>query len=128
MQITPDGTAQYPNAASDLTPITSDVEYVLTAWTRCAVARDVDLNLNWFGPEAEHAVRAGQWRFFEVRGHAPADTAAMNAAPAIPDTPPTGATVFPVDLSVGGERVRASSAQPWTWDDFTRPATPASWG
>ncbi|NGO72188.1 hypothetical protein G5C65_28340, partial [Streptomyces sp. SB3404] len=42
--------------------------------------------------------------------------------------PPTGATVFPVDLSVGGERVRASSAQPWTWDDFTRPATPASWG
>ncbi|NGO73291.1 hypothetical protein, partial [Streptomyces boncukensis] len=89
MQITPDGVTEFPNAGSDQYAVLPDAEYRLTGWVRCASARTVSLNINWFDGTNSYlstssndlAVAADTWTWMEQTATAPATAAYINAAP-----------------------------------------------
>ncbi|MEV7793426.1 hypothetical protein AB0O68_15745 [Streptomyces sp. NPDC087512] len=127
MQLTPDGVAQYPNAGSSQLPIAAGQSYVVSGWLRCARARSVALNLNWFGTGGaylataanDHPVPAGVWAWTKMTVTAPAGAVTANIAPTVADVPPPADVLwthrltlrpaggspseFPFDVQVGGE-------------------------
>jgi hypothetical protein len=135
MRITPDGVSQFPNAGSDQIPVTAGQSYTLEGWLYCATAREADLNINWF--DAGHGylstsgnaivVAANTWTFFTAPATAPGGAFFANAAPTVPNFPPTTDVLhadeiifrrtdevalwqeFPFDISVGGEVMTVTS-------------------
>lgn len=153
MKIVPDGVAQYPNAGSDITPVTVGRSYTLSGWLLCENTRSVDLNLNWFDGTGAYLsttsngqpVTAGEWTWFTVTATAPVGAGFANAAPTVPDFPPSTDVLwadmvtlrpayanempedFPYDVRVGGEVMRVTAATSSVYDRFARTAT-NGWG
>jgi hypothetical protein len=153
MRLTPNGTEQYPNAGSGQIPVTPGKQYTLSGWLRCATARSVALNLNWFDATAgylstsanDKPVLAGAWSWFEMTVTAPAGAAAANVAPTVADFPPatdvlwaTQLTLrpqadnakladFPFDVRAGGEVMTVNSVTPTVLDRFARTVA-GGWG
>lgn len=151
MTITPDGVAQYPNAGSDMVPVTPGAAYVVSGYVSCATARNVALNVNWFDAAQaylstsanDQAVAAGEWSWFEMTATAPAGAAYANVAPTVPDFPPVtdvmtvtrvslrraGGSPYdlPFNLRIAGEVVRADAVRPILADSFSR-TTVNGWG
>jgi hypothetical protein len=153
MRLTPNGVEQYPNAGSGQIPVTPGQQYTLSGWLRCATARSVALNLNWFDATAgylstaanDKPVLAGAWTWFEMTVTAPAGAAAANIAPTVADFPPAtdvlwahqltlrpqadGAKLadFPFDVRAGGEVMTVNAVTPTVLDRFTRTVT-GGWG
>ncbi|MGX1512242.1 hypothetical protein [Streptomyces collinus] len=146
MRLTPNGIEQYPNAGSNQIPVTPGKQYTLSGWLRCARARSVALNLNWFDGAAgylstsanDKPVLAGAWTWFEMTVTAPAGAAAANLAPTVADFPPAtdvlwahqltlrpqtdGAKLadFPFDVRAGGEVMTVNAVTPTVLDRFER--------
>ncbi|WP_432132756.1 hypothetical protein [Streptomyces tendae] len=146
MRLTPNGAEQYPNAGSGQIPVTPGQQYTLSGWLRCATARSVALNLNWFDGAAgylstsanDKPVLAGAWTWFEMTVTAPVGAAAANVAPTVADFPPAtdvlwahqltlrpqtdGAKLadFPFDVRAGGEVMTVNAVTPTVLDRFTR--------
>ena len=102
LQITPDGVEEFPNAGSDMVPVTEGRTYVLNGWLRCATTRRVSLNLNWFDgafnfldvSTNDKTIQADTWTWFEVTAEAPAGAENANLAPTVPDFPPPTDVLF----------------------------------
>ncbi|MFK4797782.1 hypothetical protein ACI3K5_03700 [Streptomyces sp. MPA0124] len=153
MRLTPNGVEQYPNAGSGQIPVVPGQQYTLSGWLRCATARSVALNLNWFDATAAYLstsandkpVLAGAWTWFEMTVTAPAGAAAANVAPTVADFPPStdvlwahqltlrpqtdGAKLadFPFDVRAGGEVMTVNSVTPTVLDRFERTVA-GGWG
>ncbi|MFI1324543.1 hypothetical protein ACH4TI_15040 [Streptomyces rochei] len=153
LQLTPDGAAEFPNAGAEQIPIVPGQQYTVSGWLRCATARSVALNLNWFDATGayldtaanDQPVTAGTWTWFEMTATAPAGAASANLAPTVADFPPptdvlwahhvtlrpqvNGSHVsdFPFDVNVGGEVVTVRSITPTVTDRFERTVA-AGWG
>jgi hypothetical protein len=151
IEITPDGVGEFPNAGSEQFPAVAGLDYVLSGWLRCAVARNVALNANWFDGGGVYIttgdntqfVEAGVWTWFEETFTAPVGTATVNLAPTVPAFPPstdvleaTKVTMrpaggmpreFPIPVQVGGEVVSVNAVTPGVVDTFRRTTTPG-WG
>jgi hypothetical protein len=153
MRLVPNGVEQYPNAGSGQIPVVPGQQYTLSGWLRCATARSVALNLNWFDGAAAYLstsandkpVLAGAWTWFEMTVTAPAGAAAANVAPTVADYPPAtdvlwahqltlrpqtdGAKLadFPFDVRAGGEVMTVNSVTPTVLDRFTRTVA-GGWG
>lgn len=147
LQVTPGGTGQYPNAGSENIPVTPGALYVLSGWLRPATARNIALNTNWFDASSgylttdsnERHVEAGVWSWFEATVTAPTGAATVNLSPTIPNYPPPADIVwaahvtwrraggwpseFPIDVTVGGEILRATAIGPSAHDGFVRTVT-----
>ncbi|PAN01002.1 hypothetical protein CJI59_13820 [Streptomyces sp. Alain-F2R5] len=133
LQLVPDGVSQFPNAGSDQIPVAVGQTLTLSGWLRCARARVVSLNLNWFDAAGTYldtaanglAVAADTWTWMEMTVPVPAGVSAANIAPTVADFPPPtdvlwahGLTLreaggspadFPFDITVGGERMTVTS-------------------
>lgn len=95
MMIVPDGVSEYPNGGSDQFAVTAGTSYTLSGWLRCATARGVALNINWFNgggylstSSNDQPVEAGVWEFFSLTATAPVGATLANAAPTVPTFPP----------------------------------------
>lgn len=153
MKITPDGVAQYPNAGSDLIPVTPGTTYTTSAWQMCETTRSCDLNINWFDASfnylstASHdeAMTAGEWVWFQNTATAPVGAAYINIAPTVPDFPPSTDVLytdmitlrktiseelsedFPFDVTCNGEIMRVTACTRSVFDTFGRTET-NGWG
>lgn len=116
MQITPDGVSEFPNAGSDLFPVTPGRTFTATAWLRNAATRRMSLSLNWFDSGfnflsndfRDQTVQADVWTFFDVQGTAPGAAAYANIAPTIPS--------FPTTAQIGhADEVFIRSVEPWSY-------------
>jgi hypothetical protein len=152
MRFVPDGVAQFPNAGSSTVPVLAGQQYVISGWLRCATARTVNLNLNWFTTGGAYqstsasglAVLAGTWTWFELTATAPAGALTANAAPTVANFPPTtdvlwvhGVTIrpaggkpqeFPFDVQLGGEHVTVDAIADSVRDAFGRTVAAGGWG
>ncbi|MFE6408145.1 hypothetical protein ACFVOR_14565 [Streptomyces sp. NPDC057837] len=152
MRLVPDGVAQFPNAGSSTVPVTAGQQYVISGWLRCATARTVNLNMNWFQAAGAYlstsssgiAVAANTWTWFELTATAPVGALTANAAPTVPTFPPStdvlwahGVTIrpaggkpqeFPFDVQVGGETVTVDAITDAVHDAFGRTVAAGGWG
>lgn len=95
-QFTPDGVAQFPSLAGDAVTVTAGVTYRVSAWIRCATARAVDLNVNWFDGTSTYlstgtltnTLAADTWTFYDGTLTAPANSATATLCPTVPNFPP----------------------------------------
>jgi hypothetical protein len=95
-QFTPNGVATFPSLTSDPFAVTAATQYRATAWIRCATARSVDLNINWFDAGAAYlststvtnALAANTWTFYDGVVTAPAGAVTATLNPTVPSTPP----------------------------------------
>lgn len=150
LKITPDGVEQYPNAGSEQVAVTAGQQYTLSGWLRCATSRTVALNINWFdaggylstSSNDEHVIKH-EWTYFELTATAPVGAVTANAAPTVPDFPPSTDVLwcthvmirdaggdpdqFPFDVRVGGEVARTIGIESAVTDTYTRTVTPG-WG
>ncbi|MET9876579.1 hypothetical protein ABZZ36_18420 [Actinacidiphila glaucinigra] len=138
LQLIPDGVATFPNIASSVVAATVGTVYRVSGWIRCAQARSVDLNINWFtsggayistSTAQNQSLTANTWTWFEGTVTAPATTGQMTVNPTAGSTPPSAAVLyaqqvtiraaadtaalvpqeFPWDVTVAGEVVRVHS-------------------
>lgn len=151
LEIVPDGVEEFPNAGGDQVAVTVGANYTLSGWLRCATSRSVALNINWFDAVGylstssnDQTVVQNEWTYFEVTAAAPVGAVTANAAPTVPDFPPstdvlwvTHAMIrreggdpeqFPFDIRTGGEVMRVIGAESATLEDFTRTASASTWG
>jgi hypothetical protein len=95
-QIIPNGTGLYPRLDSEMVPVTPGVSYRAVGYLRCATARLVALNVNWFDADGEYlstnsnslAVAAGVWTLFSSAYPAPVGAGYAQISPTVPNTPP----------------------------------------
>ncbi|MET8824798.1 carbohydrate binding domain-containing protein [Streptomyces sp. NPDC004610] len=155
MQLTPTGAAAtaYAESTPVTTGITAGSTYTVHAWVRCAVARTVNVNVNWYTSGGTYisttgvsqAVTAGVWTRISGTLTAPATAARASLAPTMTGTPPSShvllvdvaflgtgtrgqyARDFPFDLRTGGEVIRIRGCEPAARDTFTRSAG-STWG
>lgn len=132
LQLTPDGVSEFPNAGSEQVPVVVGTQYVVSGWLRCARARSVALNLNWFDGAGylstsanDQPVEAGEWTWFEMTATAPAGATAANIAPTVAPFPPTTDVLlahqvtiraaggspqdFPFNIRAGGEEMTVTA-------------------
>src|SRR5690606_31179234 len=153
MKVTPDGAAEFPNAGSDTVPVVPGRAYVVSGWLRCATARSIDLNLNWFDGTGAYlstsangqAVGADTWTWFELAVLAPVGAAFGNASPTVPSFPPSTDVVWahqvtirpaeagslpreiPIPIRVAGAGMTATASTDAVADAFGRTVA-AGWG
>jgi hypothetical protein len=129
MKIVPNGVAEFPNAGSDMIPVTAGTQYNLSGWLLCETSRNVALNINWFDAGSgylstssnDQAVTADTWTFFTLTATAPVGAAAANLAPTVPD--------FPLATDVAyADEVRFSAVVANTWGRSYSPSTWAETG
>ncbi|MFC9680012.1 hypothetical protein [Streptomyces sp. NPDC056948] len=152
MRFVPNGVAQFPNAGSSTVPVTAGQQYVISGWLRCAIARTINLNANWFVSGGTYdstsayglAVTANTWTWFEATVTAPAGALTANAAPTVSNFPPStdvlwahGVTIrpaggrpqeFPFDAQLGGEVVTVDAIADSVRDTFARTFAAGGWG
>ncbi|MEU8902200.1 hypothetical protein [Streptomyces mirabilis] len=95
-QFTPNGVAQFPSIESNPVPVTAGTIYRASAWIRCATARAVDLNINWFNNAAVYlststltnTLVANTYTFYDGTVTAPANAATATIAPTVANFPP----------------------------------------
>lgn len=129
MQITPDGVAEFPNAGSDMIPVTAGTQYNLSGWLLCETSRNVALNINWFDAGGvyldtdsnDQTVTADTWTFFTLTATAPVGAAFANLAPTVPDFPPATDVAY-------ADQVEFSAVVADTWGRSDGPSTWAETG
>lgn len=138
LRLIPDGVATFPNMASNAVSATVGTVYRVSGWIRCAQARSVDLNVNWFTSGGAYiststaqnvSLTANTWTWFEGTVTAPATTGQMTVNPTVGTTPPAASVLyaqqvtiraaadspaltpqeFPWDVTIAGEVVRVHS-------------------
>jgi hypothetical protein len=95
-KIVPDGVTANAQIQSSLIPVQAGLSYVAEGWLRCATARLVDLNVNWFDAAFNFlgatlgplSVAATTWTWFSNTVVAPAGAVWANILPTVPLTPP----------------------------------------
>lgn len=153
MKITPDGVSEYPNAGTDLVPVTPGTSYTYSGWQMCETSRSCDLNINWFDSDFNYlstdanaeAMTAGEWVWFQATATAPVGAAYVNIAPTVPTFPPATDVLytdmvtlrptiegelpddFPFDVRVGGEVMRVTACNRSVYDTFARTVA-SGWG
>ena len=153
LQITPNGVASLAFAASPASPVVPGTTYYPYGWLRCAVARSVDLNVNWYDSggaylttsTVNHTVAAAEWTEFTGPVTAPVGAASARVLPTLASTPPAShvlladvvllgngtadsyANNFPYDIQFGGETARVSANTPAVLDTFARTVA-SGWG
>ncbi|GGV68797.1 hypothetical protein GCM10010294_24900 [Streptomyces griseoloalbus] len=150
MRLTPDGVSEFPNAGSEQIPVTVGATYVVSGWLRCARARSVALNVNWFDAVGylattanDQPVKANTWTWFEMTATAPAGAVTANVAPTVADFPPATDVLwahrltiraaggspsdFPFDVTVGGEVATVTAVTDAASDVFGRTVA-SGWG
>lgn len=151
IEIVPDGVTEFPNAGSEQVNVTAGQQYTLSGWLRCATSRTVALNINWFTAGVVYAstssndaaVVKNEWTYFELTATAPVGAVTANAAPTVPNFPPSADVLwathvmirpqggspaeFPLDIRTGGEVMRVIGLSSWGSDAFTRSVTDG-WG
>lgn len=153
--LTPDGVTATVRATSPAAPVTPGTAYTVHGWLRCAVARSVSLNVNWYDSggafistsPTSQAVEANKWTRFTATVTAVVGAASARVLPTLGSTPPSTdllhadvvflgsaspppgayARDFPYDISVGGEVVRATANTPGVLDTFGRTVA-GGWG
>ncbi|MFD6035243.1 hypothetical protein ACFWHF_11985 [Streptomyces griseoincarnatus] len=151
LKLTPDGVAEFPNAGSGQVAVTVGSQYTLSGWLRCATARSVALNINWFGAGSSYLttdandvpVQANTWTWFEMTATAPVGAQTANAAPTVADFPPSTDVLwahhltlrraggmpreFPIGIRAGGETMTATAITDSRSDTFGRTVA-GGWG
>jgi hypothetical protein len=95
-QFTPNGVAQFPSIESAGFAVTAGTAYRATAWIRCATARAVDLNVNWFNAAAAYlststvtnTLVANTYTFYDGTVTAPANAVTATVSPTVANFPP----------------------------------------
>jgi hypothetical protein len=95
-QFTPNGVAQFPSIESVPFAVTAGTIYRASGWIRCATARNVDLNVNWFNGAAAYlststltnTLVANTWTFYDGTVTAPVGAATATIAPTVANFPP----------------------------------------
>ncbi|MFE3031586.1 hypothetical protein ACFXKY_08045 [Streptomyces canus] len=95
-QFTPNGVAQFPSLNSAAIAVTAGTLYRATAWIRCATARAVDLNINWFDNASAYlstgtitnTLVANTFTFYDGTVTAPANAVTATLSPTVPNFPP----------------------------------------
>jgi hypothetical protein len=95
-QFTPNGVAQFPSIECNPVPVTAGTVYRASAWIRCATARNVDLNINWFDGASAYlststltnTLVANTYTFYDGTVTAPANAATATIAPTVANFPP----------------------------------------
>jgi hypothetical protein len=103
-QFTPDGVAEFPSIESDRVDVTGGTVYRATGWIRCATARAIDLNVNWFDEDGGYlstgtltnTLAVNTYTFYDGTVTAPADAVEATIAPTVANFPP-GTDVIIVD-------------------------------
>ncbi|RMB85626.1 phage tail domain-containing protein [Streptomyces shenzhenensis] len=98
-QITPDGVGPNPRMESERIPVTPGVTYRALGYMRCAIARQIALNINWYSAAGTYlstssntmSVAANTWTLLSSGFTAPGDAAFAQLAPTVPNTPPATA-------------------------------------
>jgi hypothetical protein len=96
-KLTPDGVSQYPSIQSGLIEVQAGGVYRVSSWMRCATARGLDLNVNWFTAASGYistssiggAVAANTWEWRSGTVTAPATAAYAQLSPTVANYPPT---------------------------------------
>lgn len=150
LKMTPDGVAEFPNAAGQQVPVTAGLSYSLSGWLRCATSRSVGLNINWFNAGVyastssnDVVVVQNEWTYFEQTAVAPVGATTANAAPSGSAFPPSSDVLwcthvmirpaggspgqFPFDIRTGGEVMRVIGISDLLVDAFGRTSA-SSWG
>lgn len=99
--LTPDGVTATVEARSENVAATVGVQYRASAWVRCAVSRNVSVNINWRNSggsllstsTATVAVTLNTWTFLELFATAPASTAQAQITVSMGSTPAAGHTL-----------------------------------
>lgn len=100
--LTPDGVTATAQAQAEQVPASELVQYKASAWVRCAVARNVNIAINWSTAAgvfisqsfATFAVAANAWTLIQVVDAAPAGTGlARLIGASLTGTPPATNTV-----------------------------------
>ena len=152
--LTPSGAASTTFASSPAAAaISPGTAYVPYGWLRCAVARTVNLNVNWYDSGGAYlstssiskTVEAGAWTEFTASVTAPASAATARVLPTLTGTPPAShllhadvtflgsgapgsfARDFPFDIRFGGEVARVTANAPGLLDTFGRTVA-GGWG
>lgn len=150
LKMTPNGIAEFPNAAGQQVAVTAGSSYNLSGWLRCATSRTVGLNINWFNAGVyastssnDVAVVQNEWTYFEQTAVAPVGATTANAAPSGSAFPPSTDVIwcthvmirpaggtpsqFPFDIRTGGEVMRVIGVTDFLVDAFGRTSA-SSWG
>lgn len=107
-QITPDGVTAIVRINSDLFPVTAGQTYRVGGWLRCASARTVNLNINWYDANSVYlstnsnsmAVSANTWTYLSMDVAAPTNAAFGSAIPTLTGTPPASDILWADDVQV----------------------------
>ncbi|MGW3724840.1 carbohydrate binding domain-containing protein [Streptomyces sp. NPDC000851] len=156
IQITPSGSAVNAYAESGSVGVSAGSTYSVHAWVRCAVARTINLNVNWFTAASSYlstsnvsvSVAANTWTQITGPVTAPASAGRATILPSMGGTPPTShvlhadvvflstasatslagsAKDLPFDIRVAGEVMRVRWSEPGAWDNFNRTLS-GTWG
>lgn len=101
--LTPDGVNATPRAETTMKATSASVDHRFQAWVRCAVARNVQLTMNWFDAGAVYlstasgplvAVLANTWTFLDFTATPAVGTGRVSGNVTLPATPPVGATTW----------------------------------
>lgn len=122
--LTPDGVSSGASASAENVPATEGVDYWASAWVRCAVARNVTVNINWRTAAGSlisvssgtTAVLANTWTLLRIVATAPATTAQLNMSVSMSTTPPASNTLF-----IDEARVRRAGSSGAMYLDIASP-------
>lgn len=100
--LTPDGVSASAVARSELLPAVVGQVWRASVWVRCAVSRNVSLNIDWRTSGGAFiststqtiAVSAAVWTYFDLTGTAPATTGQVGLTVSMGSTPPGSNTLF----------------------------------
>lgn len=100
--ITPSGTGANPRAESTAVEVVAGVSYRVSAWVRCAVARNVDVNIAWFTAAGTFisnsintvAVAAGTWTYATADFTAPGSAGRASVQVRMTGTPPASNLLY----------------------------------
>jgi len=95
-QFTPNGVAQFPSLECNPVAVTAGTIYRASAWIRCATARAIDLNINWFDNASGYLTTstltntlvANTYTFYDGTVTAPALAVTATVAPTVANFPP----------------------------------------
>jgi hypothetical protein len=107
-QFTPDGVTQYPSLESSQFAVTAGTVYRTTGWIRCATARAVDLNVNWFDgvgayistSTTSNTLVADTWTWYEGPVTAPVGAVTATISATVPNFPPNTDVIVADELRV----------------------------
>ncbi|MFI0484892.1 carbohydrate binding domain-containing protein [Actinomadura sp. 9N215] len=117
-KIVPDGVSALVRIDSDPVPVEASQTYRAQGWVRCAAARNVSLNINWFDASGGYldtsvnaqAVAADTWTIMSADMMAPAGAAQANIIPTLDGTPPPSAVLWVDEVELSQQRATQVTA------------------